>query len=163
MHLLKKPNYLYISIAVSNKMSSAEILSLFKSKVSRHYDTVNYIVFLDEIDVYNNELSTKGGCNKWEHHKRIFRDIELFFECNGDDVNVISLPEDMRTFTSINPVSKNITVLLHVSYNSMRLKGTKSNHLKLEMKVVSYLVRKYILTILKNCWLVQEWFYPFLF
>ena len=106
----KKPNYLYISIAVSNKMSSAEILSLFKSKVSRHYDTVNYIVFLDEIDVYNNELSTKGGCNKREHHKRIFRDTKLFFECNGDDVNDINLPKDMRTFTLINPVSKIITV-----------------------------------------------------
>ena len=70
--------YVYITIAVSNTMTTSEIISLFKKKINQHYDTVNYVVYLDTIDVYINKLSSSGGCEDREHISRVEKNIHTF-------------------------------------------------------------------------------------
>ena len=63
-------------------MSTSEIISLFKQKINQHYNTINYIVFLDTIDVYINKLSSSGGCEDREHISRVEKKYTHFHLMN---------------------------------------------------------------------------------
>ena len=114
-----KKVYVYITIAVSNTMNISEILSLFKKKINQHYNTINYIVFLDTIDVYINKLSSSGGCENREHITRVEKKI---YSLSSDESQ---LGEELRTFRLISPKSKDNNCLIACFINFNNLKGNQ--------------------------------------